>query len=172
MPGKVIETSFNNGFSGHYAEQPDMVIKTFKNAGDTSIAFGTPVFSVSSGVAAIGATGLTAMSAAFKGVAASSIKSALFYPDQSVGAYLPEQVLPVFERGAVSVEVHNVGVNPPVIDGNVYVRIANGTAANPVGGFEAAADSANTIKIDNTTWGTTADVNGIAELVIKTRNNS
>lgn len=172
MSGKVIGTSFNNGFPGHYAEQPDMVIKTFKNAGDTGIPFGAPVFGVSGGVAAVGATGLTPTAALFKGVAAASIKSALSYPDQSVGAYLSAQAMPVFERGAVSVQVNNAGVNPPAVDGAVYVRIASGTDTKPIGGFEAAADSTNTIQITNATWGTTADSNGVAELVVKTRNNS
>lgn len=172
MSGKVIGTSFNNGFPGHYAEQPDMLIKTFANAGDTTISFGAPVFGVTGGVAAVGATGLTATAALFKGVAASQIKSALSYPDQSVGTYTVSQQMPVFERGAVSVQVNNAAVNAPAVDGAVYVRIAAGTETKPVGGFEAVADSTNTIQITNATWGTTADTNGVAELIIKTRNNS
>lgn len=172
MSGKVIGTSFNNGFPGHYAEQPDMVIKTFANAGDAVASFGAPLFGVTGGVAATGATGLTPTAALFKGVAASQVKSALSYPDQSVGNYTAKQPVPVFERGAVSVQVNNASVNAPAVDGAVYVRIAAGTEAKPLGGFEAAADSTNTIQLTNCAWGTTADTNGVAELVIKTRNNS
>lgn len=172
MPGKVIGLSFNNGFPGKYAEQPDMIIRTFPNAGDATINFGDPVFSVSGGVAGTAATGLTPTAALFKGVAANKIKSALSYPDQSVGTYAQNEAVPVFERGSVSVQVNNATVNAPAVDGAVYVRIANGTTGKPVGGFEAAADTTNTIQITNATWGTTADTNGVAELVIKTRANS
>lgn len=172
MPGKVIGLSFNNGFPGKYAEQPDMLIRTFPNAGDATVNFGDPVFSISGGVAGVGATGLTATAALFKGVAANKIKSALSYPDQSVGTYAAGEAVPVFERGSVTVHVSNAAVNAPAVDGNVYVRIANGTTAMPIGGFEAAADSTNTIQITNATWGTSADTNGCAELVIKTRANS
>ena len=42
-----------------------------------------------------------------------------------------------------------------------------------VGGFEAEADStsANTVKLTGCQWGGSADANGVAELVILTRQN-
>ena len=172
MPGKVIGTTFNNGFPGHYAEQPDMLIKTFPNAGDKTIPFGAPVFSVAGGVAAAGTAGLAPTAALFKGIAAAQVKSALSYPDQSVGEYTTEQAMPVFERGAVSVYVSNAVVNAPAIDENVYVRISAGTPTTPVGGIEAEADGTNTIQITNAVFGSAADVNGVAEIVLKTRNNA
>jgi hypothetical protein len=45
----------------------------------------------------------------------------------------------------------------------------------PVGEFEAAPDGttpANTILITTVTFGSTADSNGVALLILKTRNNS
>lgn len=242
MSGKVIGQSFNYGFPGHYAEQPDMIIKTISNAGSTTVSFGDPIFSVTGGVSGTASTSLVPTAALFKGVAASQVKSALSYPDQSLGSYLTKQLIPAFERGAVSVYVSNAATNAPTVDGNVYVRIANGTTAKPVGGFEAAADATtytatvttqtsgsaaivvstvtnlavgmtvsgtgiptgaiitainagtttitissaatstassgtltfggNTIQITSATWGTTSDTNGVAELVLKNRNNS
>ena len=56
----------------------------------------------------------------------------------------------------------------------MYVRITyNGSYENAqVGGFEAAADSSNTVQLTNCQWGGPPDANGIAELVILTRNNA
>lgn len=53
-------------------------------------------------------------------------------------------------------------------DGDVYLRVAaNASYPNAVvGGFEAAADSTNTIKLTNVKFKGAADANGIAEIRI------
>jgi hypothetical protein len=242
MPGKVIGKYFNNGFPGTFAEQGDRLIPTFANTGDAEMDFGAPVFSYSGGVAVAGSTGVIPTAASFKGVAVSHVQTALSYTAQSMGQYPESRPVPVMERGGVAVCVSNAATNAPAIDGNAYVRIANGTTAKPVGGFEAAADSTtytatvttqtsgsaavvvssvaslalgmtvsgtgiasgstitainsgtltitlsaaatttassgtltfggNTVQITNATFGSTADANGVAMLVIKSRNNS
>lgn len=57
----------------------------------------------------------------------------------------------------------------------MYVRIIKNTSLPKavVGGFEAEADStsANTVKLTGCQWGGSADANGVAELVILTRQN-
>ncbi len=66
-------------------------------------------------------------------------------------------------RGYISVKV-NFGT---VADnGPVYVRVGAASPAQPIGGFEAAADAtpANTILIANARFIGTTDANGIAEL--------
>lgn len=174
MFGQVIGTSLNNGFPGQYAEQGDHLVKTFSNTGDTALYFGAAVFGLNNGIAVVGSTGLTATASNFKGVATSQVKAANAYNPQSLGGYLQYEPTPVIERGGVAVYVGNASVNPPVVDGPVYVRVAGGTTATPVGEFEAAADAtpANTVQITNATWGSAADANGVALLVIKNRNNS
>lgn len=175
MPGQVISKYLNNGFPGQYAEQGDHIVKTFSNTGDATLNFGAAVFGLSGGVAAVGSTGLTPSATNFKGVAIAQVKTANAYNPQALGGYTQNQPTPVIERGGVAVQVNNTAVNPPVIDGAVYVRVAGGTTTQPVGGFEAAADSttpANTLQIANATWGSAADANGVALLVIKSRNNS
>lgn len=172
MPGKVIGKYLNNGFPGTYAEMGDHLVKSFPNTGDAEMDFGAPVFSLNGGVAAVGSAGLTPTAALFKGVAISHVQSATVYPNQNIGQYAVNQAVAVIERGAVAVGVNNSAVNAPAIDGAVYVRIAGAATGKPLGGFEAAADSTNTIQITNATWGSSADANGVAMLVIKTRNNA
>lgn len=55
------------------------------------------------------------------------------------------------------------GTAPAVKDGQVYVRIAAAATGKPIGGFEAAADSTNTIAI-NATFTGPADAQGNTEI--------
>lgn len=172
MPGAVIFKTLKNGFPGMYAEQGDHLVKTFPNTGDAEMDFGAPVFRKGDGVAAVNSTGLTPSATNFVGVAEAHVQTANAYNPQSLGKYTASQPVPVAERGGISVYVGNAAVNAPTIDGTVYVRIAVGTSGLPVGEFEAAADSTNTIQITNAAWGSTADANGVALLILKSRNNS
>lgn len=172
MPASVIGKSFGNGFLGAYAEQGDHLVKTYANAGDSEIDFGAPAFAVTGGVAAVGATGLTPTAALFVGVAIQHVQTANAYPAQTLGAYAQKDPVPVIIRGGVSVLCNNAAANAPAVDGAVYVRIAGGTETKPVGGYEAAADTTNTIQLTNATWGSSADANGVALLIIKSRNNA
>jgi hypothetical protein len=181
MPGVTIGTSFNNGFPGTFGQQGPKIVSTAPNTGDAEMNFGSPIFGLISsttgayGVAAAGSTGLTPTAVNFKGVAEAHVTRANEYIAQSLGGYLTNDAVPCFEQGGIVVYVGNSAVNAPAIDGDVYVRIAGGTDSMPVGEFEAAPDGttpANTIQITNATWGSTADSNGVALLILKTRNNA
>ena len=61
----------------------------------------------------------------------------------------------------------------PAFGGDVYVRVkTNESYPNAsVGGFEAVADSTNSVKLTNAKWRGSADANGVAELSILTMIN-
>ena len=165
---QTIGGTMPNGFAGTYARQPDMIINTRPLGGAANVPFGAPLIYSGTNVVLMGA-GATAPQ--FVGIAAFEIKSSLTYLTQSQGQYAPNDPVPVFMRGSVNVKCQK-GV--PALGGAVYVRIAANatypTAA--VGGFEAEADAANTVKLNDCQWAGTADTNGIAELRILTMNNA
>lgn len=165
---QTIGTTMPNGFAGSYARQPDMIVNTRPAGGTAEIPFGVPLKYSDGKVVQMG-TGDTA--ALFVGVAAREIKSSLTYLTQGAGAYAPGEAVPTFQRGSINVKCNR---GTPALDGAVYVRItANGSFPNaPVGGFEASADSTNTIQLTNCQWAGAADANGIAELRILTMLNA
>lgn len=158
-----IGTEMPHGYAGSYARQPDMIVTT-RPAG-AQLTFGAAVKYDAAG--AVVPMGAGDAADAFVGVAAREIKSALSYLDQNVGQYAQKDAVPVFQRGAVNVICQK---GPPKLGGKVYVRIAANasfpTAA--VGGFEAEADSSNTVALTNCQWAGAADANKVAELRILT----
>ncbi|MCL1867301.1 MAG: hypothetical protein FWF82_07825 [Oscillospiraceae bacterium] len=166
MGGKTIGLSFNSGFAGNYARQPDAVIATRANNGSDNIVFGAPVMISGDGVANIDDT-LTADT--FVGVASSEAKSTLDYSDQnSGGVYVPGSPVSVFQRGSISVACP---VDSPSRYGAVYVRTIGATGRN-IGDFEAAAVTDENVLITNAQWGGIKDGRNIAELVLLTRGNA
>jgi hypothetical protein len=167
MPGKTIGTDLNYGYPGNYARSGDQVVRTRPVKSDSgNIAFGDAVILNVDGT--VSKADATATAANFAGIAAREIKGARFYPDQDTAYYAPLEPADIFERGAVSV-VCRAGT--PVPGGAVYLRTtANaGVPTGVVGGLEAAADSGKSVALANCKWGTAADANGVAELVILTR---
>lgn len=165
---QVIGTSMTNGFAGSYARQPDMIVNTRVAGGSANIPFGAPLVYSTGTVVQMGAS---ATAAQFVGVAGREIKSSLTYLEQSPGEYAPGDAVSVFQRGSINVYCQR---GTPALGGAVYVRItANATYQSAVvGGFEAEADSTNTVQLTNCQWGGAPDANGIAELVILARNNA
>ena len=161
MQNQIIGKTLQHGYAGSYSRQPDTIIDTHPAAG--AIAFGAGVVYGTGGEVRTAATGDTA--AAFVGVAVREVKSALNYLNQNVGSYAQYDAVPVIKRGCVNVLCTN---GTPALDGDVYLRItANASKPNcPVGGFEAAADSTNSVKLTNVKWKGAADVNGVAEIRI------
>ena len=161
MQNQIIGKTLQHGYAGSYSRQPDTIIDTHPAAG--AIAFGAGVVYGTGGAVRTAATGDTA--AAFVGVAVREVKSALNYLDQNKGSYAQYDAVPVIKRGCVNVICQN---GTPALDGDVYLRItANASKPNcPVGGFEAAADSTNSVKLTNVKWKGGADVNGVAEIRI------
>jgi hypothetical protein len=162
MSGKTIGLNMNNGFAGSYARQPDMVITTKPNTGTAAIPFGTVLMQNGIGVKAADAT-LTA--ANFVGFAARQIQTASVYNAQNgPGQYEVNEPVSCFQVGRINVLVAD---GTPALYGDVYVRVvASGTKA--VGDIECAADSTNTIKLDNCQFGGPKDANNVAEVVIFT----
>jgi hypothetical protein len=177
MPGKVIGLNLNNGFPGWSAESDDELVKTFPNTGDAVMAYGAPVFALNDtdgkqGVAVAGSTNLTPLATNFKGVAKAHVQSATNYTSQNAGTYAAKQAVPVKIRGSIMVVCNNSAVNARRKTAMCTSVLHPLVSGNRSGGFEAAADSDNTLKITNCCWGSTADSNGVTELVIKTRINS
>lgn len=161
MTNQVIGKSMFHGYAGSYSRQPDTIIDTHPAAG--AIAFGAGVVYGSGGAVRTAATGDTA--GAFVGVAVREVKSATNYLSQNVGSYVQYDAVPVIKRGCVNVICTN---GTPAVDGDVYLRItANGSLPNcPVGGFEAASDTTNSVKLTNVKWKGLKDANGVAEIRI------
>ena len=162
MRNQIIGKTMFHGYAGSFSRQPDTIIDTHPAGG--AIAFGGAV--VYSG-GAVTAPGASATAADFVGVAVRETKSATNYLDQNEGSYVQYDAVPVLKRGCVNVICTN---GTPALDGDVYLRItANASLPNcPVGGFEAAADSTNSVKLTNVKWKGGKDGNGVAEIRIMT----
>ena len=159
--GTAIGKTLGNGYAGSYSRQPDMVVDTHPAGG--AIAFGSAVVSSSGStvdVATFVGGGSTFTAAAFQGVAVREVKSSTNYASQGTGSYAQGEAVPVMKRGRVNVICQN---GTPAYNGDVYVRVAaNASLPNAVvGGFEAASDSTNSVKLTNAKWGGAADGNGV-----------
>lgn len=169
MAGKSIGISMNYGYAGNYARTPDDVVASRVLAGDEAVPFGAAVVLNSDNTYSPVASGTTADSIA--GIALRIVKQAISYADQNYSQYNPGEMMSVLERGAATVAC-NVGT--PTAGGKVYVRIKanSGITNGVVGGFEAAADSTNTIEVPNMRWTNGyLDANRIAEVTLLTRVN-
>ena len=166
---QTIGTTMPNGQAGSYARQPDMIINTKMAGGSAAINFGLALVYDAQKNVVLPSDSTTA--AQFVGVAAREVKSSLNFLNQGVGQYVPNEAVAVFQRGSVNVKCQN---GTPVVGGAVYMRVkANASYPNAVvGGFEAAADSTNTVLLTNAQWAGAADANGVAELRILTMLNA
>ncbi len=163
MPGTVIGTSLNNGFSGQTAYSGDELISPRPVLSSSAeIPFGKPVVSGAGGTWAL--WGAANVDGNLIGIAHSNVRQPTTYPSIDY-AYQPGQVCDALVRGAIVVDCT---YGTPAVDGAVYCRVA--AAANrPIGAFEAAADGANSVLITNLKWGSTIDANGRAVVVILER---
>lgn len=163
MTNQVIGKSMFHGYAGSYSRQPDTIIDSHPAAGP--IAFGQGVVYGENGSVAVPDEYATAVQ--FVGVACREVKSATSYLDQNVGSYVQFDAVPVIKRGCVNVICQS---GTPALDRTVYLRVkANASKPNAVvGGFEAAADSTNTVALTNVKWKGPADANGVAEIRIMT----
>ena len=158
-----IGKSMQYGFAGSFSRQPDMIVNTAPLGGEMPILFGTALKRGENGAVLPMGAGDTANQ--FVGIAGREVKTAVDYLAQSTGAYFPEDAVSVFQRGCINVLCQR---GTPVIDGKVYVRVAENPlfADAMVGGLEATEDGENTIQLVNAQWNGSADENGIAELRI------
>ena len=167
MPGQSIGKTFNYGYPGSFSRSGDCVIanRVLQSTDTNNINFGDPVILNSNNtISALLATGTAAT---FAGVAVREVKQADQYSAQTALAYKPGQPVDFITRGSVMVTV-NAGT--PTAGGLVYIRIATPAAGKPIGGFEAAADGANTIQLTNAEFTTGyKDSNNIAEITLLSR---
>ena len=162
MRNQIIGKTMSHGYAGSFSRQPDTIIDTHPAGG--AIAFGGAVVYSNGAVVTPGAS---ATAADFVGVAVRETKSATNYLNQNEGSYAQYDAVPVLKRGCVNVICQN---GTPALDGTVYVRVA-ANASIPgavVGGFEAAADGANSVALTNAKWKGGKDGNGVAEIRIMT----
>lgn len=167
---QIIGKDMPHGFAGCYARQPDMIVETRPAGGETPIPFGTPLVYDTTKPAVV-AAGASFTAAAFAGVAGCEIKSALTYLDQQAGQYAPSEPVSVFQRGSINVKCYD---GTPALGGTVYIRTKTSSTytTGVVGGFSATNESGSTVALTNCQWGGPADANGIAELVILTKQNA
>ena len=166
---QIIGAEMDHGFAGSYARQPDMIVATRPVGEKDPLPFGTALmYDANGAVVLMQGSGVTADK--FVGVAGREIRSALSFIDQNTGAYTNGDACSVFQRGSINVLCQK---GTPKRGGAVYVRIVKSTSLPnaAVGGFEAEADTTNTVQLTGCQWGGTADANGVAELVILTRQN-
>lgn len=169
MAGKAIGISMNYGYAGNYSRTPDDIVASRKLAGDVAVPFGAAVALKADNTFTPVAADTTADKIA--GIALRTVKQAIAYDDQNFSQYNPGEMMAVLQRGAATV-LCNVGT--PTAGGKVYVRVKEnvGVANGVVGGFEAAADGANTIELPNMRWTNGyLDANRITEVTILTRVN-
>ena len=168
MSGKAIGISLNYGYPGTYARTPDDIVASrLQNPESNAVPFGAAVAIKADN--SYGEVAETTTAGEVAGIALRIVKQAISYDDQNETKYNPGEYMSVLERGAAVVTC-NVGT--PKANGKVYVRVKkNDSVVNGVvGGFEAQADSTNTIEIPNMRWTNgTMDANRVCEVTILTR---
>lgn len=171
MSGKAIGISMNYGFPGTYARTPDDIVTSRQlKEGSASVPFGAALMANEDNTYSPVDENFTAEK--FGGVALRVVKQAVSYAQQAETAYNALDLVNALNRGAVVVNCNN---GTPTAGGAVYVRIKENASVigGVVGGFEAAADGANTILVPNLQWTNGyVDANGVAEITILTRANA
>jgi hypothetical protein len=171
MSGKAIGISMNYGFPGTYARTPDDIVTSRQlKEGSASVPFGAALMANEDNTYSPVDESFTAEK--FGGVALRVVKQAVSYAQQAESAYNALDLVNALNRGAVVVNCNN---GTPTAGGAVYVRIKENASVigGVVGGFEAAADGANTVLVPNLQWTNGyVDANGVAEITILTRANA
>ena len=145
MPGKVIGKSLNFGYPGQIARTGDEVSRTFP-VKQGPINFGQAVQLNADGL-------LVPFAGEFAGVAMRRVKSALAYTGQNLGQYITGDACDILERGSITVHVVAGTAKPGA---KVYA-------------YKVASDGTNTVELADVKFATTADANGVAEIVILNR---
>ena len=154
--GKVL-SSFTNGFPGAIARAVDDIVISVANQSGDPIPFGTPVMLSNdrTGVVRFNPVGKTA--ADFIGV---TVRNPSKTPDtygDNEGTYAPDDIVDVLVRGHIAVKLAGTGA---AVGGSVGVNADGFTAATGTG--IVTLDSAHITALP--------DANGIAEIVLNTRN--
>lgn len=165
MPGKAIGISMLSGYAGTQSRTADAIIQN--RIAKSNISFGHAVVLTNDNKWDNVVEGTTA--AQIAGIAVREVVQANTFDPQSNPDYMAETPCDVMVRGNCTVKCQR---GTPKSGDAVYVRVkANATYQDAVvGGLEATADAANTVQVTNIEWTTgVMDVNGMAEITIKTR---
>lgn len=171
MPGTVVGKGLNFGYPGNVSRSADAIIdnRVVKPTDTVNINFGDPaVLNTDNTYSKFGATGTAAT---FAGIAVREVKQGTVFGSNVQGAYAPGDPCDVLGRGSATV---TCSVGTPTAGGAVYIRtvLNGGIPLGIVGGYEAAADGANSILIPNAKWTTgKLDANRTAEVTITQRIN-
>jgi hypothetical protein len=169
MPGSVVGKGLNLGYPGNVSRSADAIInnRVVKLTDSVGLNFGDPAILNSDNTYSKFGAGNTATQ--FAGVAVREVKQSVSYTGNGQGTYAPGEPCDVIGRGTVIV---TCSVGTPTAGGEVYLRtILNaGIPLGVVGGYEAAADSTNSVLITNAKWTTgKMDANRAAEVTILSR---
>lgn len=165
MAGKVIGIQLNGGYPGTISRTADSVVQNRIAAG--TLAFGQAAVLTSANK--FGPVSSDTTAAGIAGIAVREVIQANTYNPQSNPNYVANVPCDVLVRGQCTVKCQR---GTPAAGSAVYVRVAaNATYSDcVVGGFEASADSTNTVQVTNIEWSTgIMDSNNVAEVTIKSR---
>lgn len=165
MPGKAIGISMLSGYAGTQSRTADAIIQN--RIAKSNISFGHAVVLTNDN--RWDNVSDATIAAQIAGVAVREVIQANTFDPQSNPDYMAETPCDVMVRGNCTVKCQR-GI--PKSGDAVYVRVKkNNTYADAVvGGFEASADTTNTVEVPNIEWTTgVMDANGMTEITIKTR---
>ncbi len=163
--GKV-QNIFGNGFAGAVSRSIDDIIISVKNAGNTDIAFGSPVFLVSDGAVGFDTTSPQDFSTFLGFAVRVADKTPDSYPegqfgDASAGVWHAGDVMEVLVRGSLAAKLAANG-DP---GDSIYIRKSDGRLT-PVAG-----SSGSTVQLTNVHIRRPRDSYGMnAELTVTERN--
>ena len=163
--GKVIER-FSNGVAGAISRSVDDIVISVKNAGETDIPFGAPVFLTSGGAVAFNPANPQDFDTFLGFTVRVADKTPDSYPqDQAgtpqAGAWKPNDVMEVLVRGGIAVPMGASGEQ----GGKVYIRKSDGALT------VAAGQSGTTVLLENVRIRNPQGVGGnIAEVIVNSRN--
>lgn len=178
-------TTLNNGFLGAATRMGKKTVRSspvlLTTPNPISFGQGVTIIPTAGGgdsvqsIADFIAGGGTFTAAKFAGTAYREVKTNLSFSSLTslgtpqIGSYMAGEMCDFMEEGSTAVQL-NVGT--PASQGPVFVRIlANGAIpAGVVGGFEAAADSTNTVQLTGVVFRTgVVDANGVVEITMLNR---
>ena len=163
--GKVIER-FSNGVAGAISRSVDDIVISVKNAGETDIPFGVPVFLTSGGAVAFNPANPQDFDTFLGFTVRIADKTPDSYPqDQAgtpqAGAWKPNDVMEVLVRGGIAVPMGASGEQ----GGKVYIRKSDGAL------IAAAGQSGTTVLLENVRIRNPQGFGGnVAEVIVNSRN--
>ena len=163
--GKVLK-SFSNGVAGAISRSVDDIVISVKNAGETEIPFGSPVFLTNGGAVLFNKDDPQDFDSFLGFSVRIADKTPDSYPqDQAetpqAGSWKPGDVMEVLVRGGIAVPIGTSSVQ----GGKVYIRKSDGAlTAN-------AGQSGTTLLLENVRIRNPKGLSGnIAEVIVNSRN--